>query len=62
MHELYPGVGLPDLLSPSVQTTPVAVKAGAGPEEDPDPSSEWPVSSPISGTNVTTSLGLGFLI
>lgn len=62
MHEWHPGVRLPDLLSPSVQTTPVAVKAGAGPEEDPDPSSERPVSRPISGTNVTTSLGLGFLI
>ena len=62
MHEWHPGVGLPDLLSPSVQTTPVAVKAGAGPQEDPDPSSEWPVSRPISGTNVTTPLGLGLFV
>ena len=62
VHEWHPGVGLPDLLSPSVQTTPVAVKAGAGPQEDPDPSSEWPVSRPISGTNVTTPLGLGLFV
>lgn len=43
---------------PTSHLAPEAVKAGAGPEEDLDPGSQWQVSRPTSSLSFRTSPGL----